>query len=96
MQQPKARVPQLVLQVRRLLLPLHQPTVKKLQKPVKPTQRRARLRRLTQRKHRQQARRQLKQVKMQPESMQARQQSRINMSYNRCLMCGYRLTIHWI
>ncbi|HAH3434747.1 MULTISPECIES: phage tail protein [Escherichia] len=96
MQQPKARVPQLVLQVRRLLLPLHQPTVKKLQKPVKPTQRRARLRRLTRRKHPLQARRLQKQVKTQPESMQARQQSRINMSYSRCLMCGYRLTIHWI
>ncbi|EFB2554565.1 phage tail protein, partial [Escherichia coli] len=36
------------------------------------------------------------QVRMQPESMQARQQSRINMSYSHCLMCGYRLTIHWI
>ena len=24
------------------------------------------------------------------------QQIRINMSYSRCLMCGYRLTIHWI
>ncbi|WP_457566857.1 phage tail protein [Escherichia marmotae] len=96
MQQPKARVPQLVLQVRRLLLPLHQPTVKKLQKPVKPTQRRARLRLLTRRKHPQQARRLQKQVKTQPGSTQARQQSRINMSYSRFLMCGYRLTIHWI
>ncbi|WP_411909206.1 phage tail protein [Escherichia coli] len=96
MQQLKARVPQPVLQVRRLLLPLHQPTVKELQKPVKPTQRRARLRRITQRKHRQQARRQLKQAKTQPGSTQARQQSRINMSYSRFLMCGYRLTIHWI
>ncbi len=38
----------------------------------------------------------VKQVRMQPESMQARQQSRINMSYSHCLMCGYRLTIHWI
>ncbi|WP_423256560.1 phage tail protein [Escherichia coli] len=96
MQQPKARVLQLVLQARRLLLPLHQPTVKKQQKPVKPMQRRARLRRLTQRKHRQQARRQLKQAKMQPESTQARLRSRINMSYSRCLMCGYHLTIRWI
>ncbi|PVF78967.1 hypothetical protein CSC15_4137 [Escherichia coli] len=96
MQQLKARVPQLVLQVRRLLLPLHQPTVKKLQKPVKPTQRRARLRRLTRRKHPLQARWLQKQVKTQPESMQARQQNRINMSYSHCLMCGYRLTIHWI
>ncbi|HHN8051887.1 TPA: phage tail protein, partial [Escherichia coli] len=43
LQQPKARVLQLVLQVRRLLLPLHQLTVKKQPKPVKPTQRRARL-----------------------------------------------------
>ncbi|WP_313897836.1 phage tail protein, partial [Escherichia coli] len=75
---PKARVPQPVLQARRLLLPLHQLTVKKQQKPVKPTQRRARLRRRTRRKHRQQARQQLKQVKTQPESMQARQRSRIN------------------
>ncbi|WP_374756058.1 phage tail protein [Escherichia coli] len=96
MQQPKARVPQLVLQARRLLLPLHQPTAKKQQKPVKPTQRRARLRRLTRRKRPLQARRLQKQVKTQPESMQARLRSRINMSYNRCLMCGYRLTIHWI
>ncbi len=96
MQQPKARVLQLVLQARRLLLPLHQPTVKKQQKPVKPMQRQARLQRRTRRKHRQQARQQLKQVKTQPESMQVRQQSRINMSYSHCLMCGYRLTIHWI
>ncbi|WP_434081677.1 phage tail protein [Escherichia coli] len=96
MQRPKARVPQPVLQVRRRLLPLHQPTVKKLQKPVKPTQRRARLRRPTRRKHPLQARPLQKQVKTQPESMQARQQIRINMSYSRCLMCGYRLTIHWI
>ncbi|HGC2578743.1 TPA: phage tail protein, partial [Escherichia coli] len=94
--QPKARVPQLVLQVRRLLLPLHQQTVKKLQKPVKPTQRRARLRLRTRRKHRQQARQQLKQVRMQPESMQARLRSRINKYCSRFLMCGYRLTIHWI
>ncbi|EOT4570207.1 TPA: phage tail protein, partial [Escherichia coli] len=96
MRRPKARVLQLVLQVRRLLLPLHQPTVKKLQKPVKPTQRRARLRRLTRQKHPLQARWLQKQVKTQRESMQARQQSRINMSYSHCLMCGYRLTIHWI
>ncbi|EFN8444400.1 phage minor tail protein G [Escherichia coli O5] len=96
LQQPKARVLQLVLQARRLLLPLHQPTVKKQQKPVKPMQRQARLQRRTRRKHRQQARQQLKQVKTQPESMQVRQQSRINMSYSHCLMCGYRLTIHWI
>ncbi len=96
LQQPKARARQLVLQARRLLLPLHQPTVKKRQKPVKPMQRQARLQRRTRRKHRQQARQQLKQVKTQPESMQVRQQSRINMSYSHCLMCGYRLTIHWI
>ncbi|HHV1621601.1 TPA: phage tail protein [Escherichia coli] len=95
MHQPKARVLQLVLQARRLLLPLHLPTVKKLQRRAKPTQRRARLRRRTQRKHRQQARQQLKQVRMQPESMQARLRSRINMSYSRCLMCGYHLTIRW-
>ncbi|MEJ1604634.1 phage tail protein, partial [Escherichia coli] len=37
MQRLKARVPQPVLQARRLLLPLHQLTVKKQQKPVKPT-----------------------------------------------------------
>ncbi|EPJ9238513.1 phage tail protein [Escherichia coli] len=86
----------MVLQVRRLLLPLHQPTVKKLQKPVKPTQRRARLRRLTRRKHPLQARQQLKQVRMQPESMQARLRSRINKYCSRFLMCGYHLTIHWI
>ncbi|EFN9036446.1 phage tail protein, partial [Escherichia coli] len=48
------------------------------------------------RKHPLQARPLQKQVKTQPESMQARQQIRINMSYSRCLMCGYRLTIHWI
>ncbi|MDY8874465.1 phage tail protein, partial [Escherichia coli] len=66
MQQPKARVLQLVLQARRLLLPLHQPTVKQQQKPVKPMQRQARLQRRTRRKHRQQARQQLKQVKTQP------------------------------
>ncbi|EPG7848897.1 phage tail protein [Escherichia coli] len=96
MQQPKARVPQLVLQVRRLLLPLHQPTVKKLQKPVKPTQRRARLRRLTRRKHPLQARRLQKQVKTQPESMQARLRSRINKYCSHFLMCGYHLTIRWI
>ncbi|HHU7033598.1 TPA: phage tail protein [Escherichia coli] len=96
LQQPKARVLQLVLQARRLLLPLHQPTAKKQQKPVKPMQRQARLQRRTRRKHPLQARRQLKKVKTQPESMQARQQSRINMSYSHCLMCGYRLTIHWI
>ncbi|WP_316045758.1 phage tail protein, partial [Escherichia coli] len=78
MQPPKARVPQLVLQARLLLLPLHQPTVKKQQKPVKPMQRQARLQRRTRRKHRQQARWLQKQVKTQPESMQARQQSRIN------------------
>ncbi|EEW2391474.1 phage tail protein [Escherichia coli] len=96
MQRPKARVPQPVLQARRLLLPLHQLTVKKQQKPVKPTQRRARLRRRTRRKHRQQARQQLKQVKTQPESMQARQRSRINKFCSRCPMCGYRLMIHWI
>ncbi|EFN5821131.1 phage tail protein [Escherichia coli] len=96
MRRPKARVPQPVLQARRLLLPLHQPTVKKQQKPVKPTQRRARLRRLTRRKHPLQARWLQKQVKTQPESMQARQQSRINMSYSHCLMCGYRLMTRWI
>ncbi|RZM99419.1 phage tail protein [Escherichia sp. E14V7] len=96
MQPPKARVLQLVLQARRRPLPLHQPTVKKLQKPVKPTQRRARLQRLTRRKHPLQARRLQKQVKTQPGSMQARLQSRINKFCIRCLMCGYRLTIHWI
>ncbi|HID4471801.1 TPA: phage tail protein [Escherichia coli] len=96
MQRPKARVPQLVLQARRLLLPLHLPTVKKLQKPVKPTQRRARLRRLTRRKHPLQARRLQKQVKTQPESMQARLRSSINKFCSRFPMCGYRLTIHWI
>ncbi|WP_306222139.1 phage tail protein, partial [Escherichia coli] len=73
MQRPKSRVPQPVLQARRLLLQLHQLTFKKQQKPVKPTQRRARLLRLTLRKHRQQDRHQLKQVKTQPESMQAMQ-----------------------
>ncbi|HAV8909203.1 TPA: DUF1441 family protein [Escherichia coli] len=87
---------QLVLQARLLLLPLHQPTVKKQQKPVKPMQRQARLQRRTRRKHRQQARWLQKQVKTQPESMQARQQSRINMSYSHCLMCGYRLMTRWI
>ncbi|EFB3612970.1 phage tail protein, partial [Escherichia coli] len=51
---------------------------------------------LTRRKHQLQARRLQKQVKTQPGSTQARQQSRINMSYSRFLMCGYRLTIHWI
>ncbi|EFC9671070.1 phage tail protein, partial [Escherichia coli] len=56
----------------------------------------ARLRRRTRRKHRQQARQQLKQVKTQPESMQARQRSRINKFCSRCPMCGYRLMIHWI
>ncbi|EGE1183162.1 phage tail protein [Escherichia coli] len=96
MQQPKARVPQLVLQVRRLLLPLHQPTVKKQQKPVKPTQRQARLRQLTRRKHPLQARQRLKQVKMQPGSTQARQLSRINKFCSHCLMCGYRLMTRWI
>ncbi|EEW5987322.1 hypothetical protein D7W34_20940 [Escherichia coli] len=59
-------------------------------------QRQVRLQRRTRRKHRQQARQQLKQVRMQPESTQARQQNRINMSYSRFPMCGYRLTIHWI
>ncbi|HGY7040167.1 TPA: phage tail protein, partial [Escherichia coli] len=89
MQRPKARVPQLVL-------PLHQPTVKKQQKPVKPMQRQARLQRRTRRKHPLQARPLQKQVKTQPESMQARQRSRINKFCSRCPMCGYRLMIHWI
>ncbi|TMQ98980.1 hypothetical protein FGG76_19940 [Escherichia coli] len=75
---------------------MEQGTVKEAQRPGKRAQRRARLRRQTRQKHPLRARWLQKQVKMQRESVQARQQSRINMSYSHCLMCGYRLTIHWI
>ena len=70
--------------------------VRRMPKTVKPTQRWAKQRRRTRRKHRQQARRQQKQVKMLPENTQTRQQSRTDMFYSRCRMCGYPLMIRWI